>query len=150
MLTINWVVNRQIVKGGNAHHAVPGEVVHPAGSPQLGHDGINPGVPGSAVFPGTEEIFVVIPGDLLADGVALHAVVVGRVRRHHIVELPPQQLPQQRHGWLAVLFLLLVHLPRNTLHTICHWEVKSQCCLRSYVSNRYLQCISVGGDQIPS
>lgn len=73
---------------------MPGQVVHPTGSVQLRHDGIDPGKPGSAVLPGAEELLVVVPGDLLAYRVAFHAVVVGRVCGHHIVELPPQQLPQ--------------------------------------------------------
>lgn len=72
-------------------------MVHPASAAELGHDGIDPGVAGAALLPGTVEILIVVPGDLLADGVALHAVVVGRVCRYHIVEFPPQQLPQQRH-----------------------------------------------------
>ncbi len=42
-----------------------------------------------------EVVHVVVPGDLLADGVALLLMVVGSMCCSCIVELPPQKLPQK-------------------------------------------------------
>jgi hypothetical protein len=60
-----------------------------------------------------EEFHVVIPGDLLADGVALLLVIVGSVGCSGVVEFSPQKLSQKRHWRFRMLLPLFVHLQEN-------------------------------------
>ena len=50
------------------------------------------GVAGVAVHVGLQLLVVVVPGDVDADGVALHLAVEGIVSGHRVEELPPDQL----------------------------------------------------------
>eukprot|EP00959_Pyramimonas_sp_CCMP1952_P135371 2832367-Pyramimonas_sp.AAC.1 len=61
-------------------------------------------------LPGFEVLWIVVPVDLTAEGVALHLVEVGRVRANCPEELAPHQLPLQRDGRAGGLLRRTVNL----------------------------------------
>lgn len=85
----------QVSSSQETGHSVSGQVVDPAFLPQLGHDGVNPREASPAFRPLGQRLRVVIPGDLNADGVALHLVEAGVVGGRRVEELAPQQLTVQ-------------------------------------------------------
>ena len=80
---------------------------------QLCHACVDPRVARAPLPPRAEQRRVALPGDLLADGVAFHAVEVGRAVAAHVVELAPEQLTVQRDRRLRVLARLGVDLWRH-------------------------------------
>ena len=77
---------------------------------QLRHACVDPWVARAPFPPRAKQRRVALPRDLLADGVAFHAVEVGRAVAAYVVELAPEQLAVQRDGRLRVLASLGVDL----------------------------------------
>lgn len=96
----------QVSSGQETGDGVPGQVVDPAFLPQLGHDGVDPGEAGPALRPLGQGLGVAVPGDLDADGVALHLVEAGVVGGCRVEELAPEQLTVERERRGAVLLHL--------------------------------------------
>lgn len=89
------------------------QMVDPTFLPQLGHDGVDPGEAGPTLCPLGQRLGIPVPGDLNADGVALHLVEAGVVGGRRVEELAPQQLTVERERRGAVL-LHLVGLKKTT------------------------------------
>lgn len=92
----------QVAAGQEARDGVPRQVVHPPLCAQLVHDCIDPRVARASMLPCVDPLGHVIPRDLLADGVAHHAVEVWREDALNVEELAPQQLADERDGRLGV------------------------------------------------
>lgn len=75
-----------------AGHGVARQVVNPPLLSQLGHDSVNPGEACPALSPLGQCLWVVVPWDLNAYGVALHFVETWVVCGGCVEELAPQQL----------------------------------------------------------
>lgn len=97
----------QVSSGQETGHSVSGQVVDPALLPQLCHDGVDPREAGPTLCPLGQRLWVAVPGDLNADGVALHLVEAGVVGGGCVEELTPQQLTVERELGGAVLLHLI-------------------------------------------
>mmetsp|Transcript_7744 Transcript_7744/g.23433 ORF Transcript_7744/g.23433 Transcript_7744/m.23433 type:complete len:265 (+) Transcript_7744:355-1149(+) len=98
----------QVAAGQEAGHGVPCEMVDPALGFQLDHDGIDERISGAALLPRGEALLVIIPRDLLADGVAPHASKVFHGVSRAVKILPKQHLSMQGAGRFGVAALLSV------------------------------------------
>lgn len=72
-----------------------GEVMDPSLDSQLGHDGIDEGIPRAAGLPGLQQSRVIVPGDLAALRVADHRAIVWDCHALSVVKLPPQHLQRE-------------------------------------------------------
>lgn len=81
---------------------MPGQMVDPPFLPQLGHDCIDPRETCLALCPLCQGFRVLVPGDLNADGVPLHAIKLWVICGCCVEKFPPQELSVQREGRSAV------------------------------------------------
>ena len=96
----------QVAAREEAGDGMAREVVEPALRPELVHAGVDPGEARGAGLPGSQALVglgAFGPGNLPADGVALHLVEVGHREGVEVEELAPQELPVQAHGGEGVL-----------------------------------------------
>lgn len=80
----------QVTPGEETRHCMPGQVMDPALLPQLSHDGVYPGKARLGLRPLGERLWVFVPGDAYADGVAIHLVEARVIGRRSVEELTPQ------------------------------------------------------------
>lgn len=103
----------EVPPGEEADHSSPGEVADPAFFLQLGHDGVYPGKARPTLRPLGHGLGVLVPGDLDADGVALHLVKVGVIAGGRVEELPhqkPHEVRGQISGLLALITWIKTHI----------------------------------------
>lgn len=85
----------EIAASEEARNGVARQVMNPALLGELSHRGIDPRVAGARFLPRGQQLRVLAPRDLTTDGVARHALVVGRPVSDRVVELTPEELAVQ-------------------------------------------------------
>lgn len=93
----------EVTPGQKARHSVTSEVVDPALGSELRHDRVYERKASSGLRPCGQLFGVIVPRNLPAQRVALHAIEVGDAVTNGVEKLTPQQLTDKRHRWLRVL-----------------------------------------------
>lgn len=99
----SWLpADPEVSPGQETGHSMPGQMVDPPFLSQLGHDCIDPRETCLALCPFCQGFRVLVPGNLNADGVPLHAIKLRVVCGCCVEKLPPEKLSIQGKGRSAV------------------------------------------------